>query len=383
MPKAARYILLAAVPGLMLCLIHRDGMAFRFSWQLASIWLGGVIFIILLSGWWRRAFFALALLRTAMLPPNYEAYLGLLLIAIFLAAVEGFRRIDEDQTMNAICVAGILLLAWTLAQKFGLAQAWFGPHSTGPFNPDTGAIFLALCLPAMLRGQWFFLIPFAIFGLIVAASLTGMLAAAIGMAIFLWLSIKSRKTLAVCGLALALMFGLWAWQTGEWRQIRSDTRWLAWKHAAWSMRAEKWGRGLGSWKEVFPLLVLQEPKLGKARPHKGKLIVNGAWLHAHNEYVQAAFELGWQTLALIAAFVSVMALKICRRIAPGHAAAGMAVLAVSCFGFFPLHIAPTALLGSAWLGLWERGSTNPDHTEKSPQRPSWPCFWPDLRWSRT
>jgi len=80
-------------------------------------------------------------------------------------------------------------------------------------------------------------------------------------------------------------------------------------------------------------------------------------MHAHNEYIQTGFEMGLQTVALIAAYLvwfGVMVWRRTLRSAPCAlriVASGMAALAVSCLGWHTFHIAPLALLGAAWLGM--------------------------------
>jgi O-antigen ligase len=122
------------------------------------------------------------------------------------------------------------------------------------------------------------------------------------------------------------------------------------------MRSEILGRGLGSWKTVFPLLASGDARIGEVTNANGKITMNNAFAEAHNEYVQAAFEMGVQMALLMVLFAGCVIWAILTRQAPAHVSAGMAALMVACMGWHVFHIAPLALLGCAWLGLWERRS---------------------------
>jgi O-antigen ligase len=157
---------------------------------------------------------------------------------------------------------------------------------------------------------------------------------------------------------LIVLLGLWFWRVDPLAGVITDQRWIAWKHAAWSMRSEILGRGLGSFKTVFPLLASGDARIGEVKNEAGKITMNNAFLEAHNEYVQAAFELGLQMAFLMVLFAGFVTWAILTRQVPAHAAAGVAALMVACMGWHVFHIAPLALLGCAWLGQWERRSEN-------------------------
>ena len=353
--RFARILLLTSLPGLMFCIIPVHGTEFNLSWQLASVWLGGLAFTALLTGWWLRVFWLICLAVTMIhFPPVYDAYISLITVAVFLAAVEGFSRIDGEKEMDAICIAAIALLCWMLAQRAGWATAWFGVRSVGPFNPDAGGVFLALCLPACLRGKWMLLAPFIVCGLVVSGTTTGAMAALAGMAVYLYLTVADKRKIIAWGAALAVLAGVWFWKVDSLDNMVKCNRWIAWKHAAWSMRSEMLGRGMGSWEVVFPLLASGDTRLGTVNNENGKIEMNNVFCQAHNEYVQAAFELGVQTFALIGAFLIFVAVCILRKSVSAEVAAGMTALAISCFGWHVFHIPPVALLGCAWLGMWQR-----------------------------
>jgi hypothetical protein len=378
--KAYQTILLAAVPGLMFCIIPAGGMPFRLSWQLVAIWIACGAVVVMLSSWWWRLFLLLALLRTATrIPPAYDEYISLLMIAMFLACAEGFSRIDREKTMDFMCIAVLIILDWMSLQRLGIAHLYFGVPG-GLFNPDTAAIFLALCLPgcfrkwsfrfesvfayrllalAPWRREWrYMLVPLIFGGLYMAWSTTGFLAALAAMSVYIWLSVTDRRNIRMGMYAVLLLAGVWFWQVKPLDLMTDNSRWITWKHAAWSLRSEAFGRGLGSWEWVFPLLASGDPRLGKVTYENGVLLAQDVFAQAHNEYIQTPFEMGVQSLALILAFLATVFIVIYRKAVHPLEAMGMTALIVSCFGFFCMHVPPTALLGCAWLGLWHRNRQN-------------------------
>jgi hypothetical protein len=354
----AEIILLCAVPGLMFCIIPESGMEFNLSWQLAALWLCGVAFIAFLSSWWWRAFFFIALIRTATMEPAYDAYISLFTIAVFLAAAEGFHRIEPQRVMNAICGAAILLFGWVMVQKVGAGRPWICDFPTGPFNQVSAGVFFALCLPAFFRPRWWPLAIICFSGLVIASSTTAAIAAAAAMAVYFFLRSTSPKRIIAATAALIVLLGLWFFRVDSLDELIRAQRWVVWKHAAWSMRSEMLGRGLGSWKIVFPLLSSGDLRIGEVKNETGKIIMNNHHHDAHNEYVQATFELGIMAALLMVLFAGFMTWAILTRQAPIHAAAGVAALMVACIGWRVFHVAPLALLGCAWLGLLERRSAS-------------------------
>lgn len=340
----------------MFCIIPVHGMEFRFSWQLASIWLGGIAFCAFLSCWWLRAFFLLALIRTATIEPVMDAYISLLMIVIFLAAAEGFKRIDERKIMACMCIAAGFLLVWIGAQESGILSApERGDIIIGPFNRDAAGVFLALTLPAFFTGKQWYGIPFIFLGIAVIGTSTGFIAA-IAATITAGLLCKKLKTKVkiIAMVIICIVVGAWFWKIDPVQNIIEHDHWTVWKIATRSMRSEMLGRGLGSWKVQFPLLASGEEQLGSVTNENGKITMSNIYSQAHNEYVHAGFELGAQTVLLIGAFLTWAAITICRGRLPAYISGGMVALSVSCFGWHVFHIAPLALLGCAWLGIFMR-----------------------------
>ena len=280
-----------------------------------------------------------------------DAYISLMMVAIFLAAAEGFSRINKNHVMDAMCIASAIMTTWVFAQ--GCGELWPKGNFVGPFNPDTGSVFMALLIPGFFRKDRWHGLWFAIPGVLMAGTTTGFVAmiAACIIALAMHSRALSLKRAIVFPMAVVIVAGIWFWKIDPIQGSLGCTRWTVWKHAAWAMRSEMLGRGLGSWKIKFPLLASGEKRLGSVTNENGKIKMGSVFLQAHNEYVQTAFELGAQTALLIGIFLTWAAISICRGQVPVYAAGGMAALTVSCMGWHVFHIAPLALVGCAWLGM--------------------------------
>ena len=347
-------ILLAALAGLMFCIVPAGGFEFRLSWQLAAIWGGGIAFAAFLSGWWRRLLWAGALAHTALgLPPSYDAYITLGTIAVFLTAVEGIKGIDEDCVLDAIAVGALALFAWQALQFLGVAHQWF-ERPSGPFNPCSAGVMLALGLPAFFRPRWWpGLVPVC-WGIWAAGSSTGAAAAGAGCVAC---AIVDRRIPRFALLSAAVLLGtaaaLWLTLVDPLANTLACPRWTAWKRAAEIVAVNPWGLGLGSFKDLFPQLSAGVPGLGELSWENGAVTMRQAFTQAHNEYVQLAFELGIPALALASAFVLSIGIRIAVGGISPRAAAGLAAAAVGCLGWGLFHIAPLALVACAWIALYE------------------------------
>lgn len=350
-----RVILPAATAALMLAIIPAEQVYLRFSWQLASLWLAALVFCAWLTNGWRRLFFLLALLAVVRHGPVLTAYIQLLMIAVFLAAAEGFKRMPPAHIFNALAAGAGLLCAWIFAQRLGWVSTFdLGRAGAGPFNINAAAVYLALCLPALFRNRWWrfsvfqinarWLLPVVIAGLVLCRSTTGFCAALASAGVYaITGSIDRRLIPAAAGAAaLVVVFFIWFDPIAA---VFTDVRWQAWALIARTSWQVPWGQGLGSFYDIFGRIAA-DPDLG------------GVWRQAHNEYLQAAWEMGLAAGALLAVYPLRVLIAAWRRrksitATQRLAAAGIAAVAVSCLGWHTMHIAPLALAAMAWIGLAE------------------------------
>jgi O-antigen ligase len=362
-------ILITAIPGLMLGIIPAQGISLRFSWQLVSIWLAAAVFTAhLLRSWWLRLFFVLCTIPVLRYGPIATSYLTLLTIAVFLVATEGFRDTAEADIYDAMTAAAGLLLIWGLMQLAGLTR-YFPPLSAlnnlGPFNINEASAFFAMCLPVFFSTEkitlWrkhslpgVSLLGLPIAGILISRSTTGFMAAV--AACFVYLLFGPRKLwrlrasiTLISMFAAALIFFITIDPPGKKDMVRLDI----WKHTVWSYRSEMFGRGLGSFEQLFPVMVMSDTDLIKK--------TGGGWIiHAHNEYLQVGFEIGIPALGLILVFLGATYSRAWHRreSLTEHeiiALSGLAATAVAAAGFHTFHVAPTALLGCVWVGRALKG----------------------------
>lgn len=352
-----KYLSIAAIPGLMLCIAPAPGMPFRLSWQLASLVLGALAFTALLGSWWLRAFWLCVIAAAAFhVPPVYDAWIQLVSVAVFLAAAEGFRRIDTASVMHAFRVAGLLLSGWIILQQAGVLTLWMTTAS-GPFNSNLAGMFLALCLPAFFRRPWWPGVVPVVWGIVVAGSTTAALAAM--MAVTVYAVMRFGRRAAVSSIVLLIIFSAgWALYIDDPRSIARCARWVVWEQAARSIQAEPLGRGLGSWSSLYPSIVASDERLNFPFELDNGQAGMVVFMQAHNEYVQTVFEMGVHTGALVVLFLAWSMWRAWRRQVSPRVAAGLAVLAVGSCGVFVFHVAPTALLGAAWVGAWLKTAEN-------------------------
>jgi hypothetical protein len=347
-----RHTLLFSLPGLMLFIIPVEGASLRLSWQLGAIWLAAGAFTLFLSSWWLRLFWLLALGQIIFGGRVLTSYITLMMIAIFLSACEGFSRIRPRRVLPWIGAGGAVLSIWIALQALGAVPKWRPAEvAAGPFNIDAASVMLALCLPA------FFIRPWGWAALGIGAALaacratTGFVAALAAGAVWLLLSDLPRvRKLQIAAGAAAVCVAFFTFVDPIGTTL-NERRWTAWKYSVLTFLSDWNGRGLGSYAQIFPYFAAND----EVFTGKGK----HAWVQAHNEYLQTGFEMGLQATALLLAYVAAFGAWLWgmrkrmtedrRRIA-----AGMTALVVSCLGWHTFHIAPLALVGVAWIGLWER-----------------------------
>lgn len=360
------YLLLAGIPGLMFCVIPVPGMAFRFSWQLVSLFAIALCFSFWLRSWWLRLFFLVVTVQVAFHPLVITNYVDLLLVGGFMAAAQKFSTMNLDRVFTAMVVAIGLLAVWILLQKTGLTDPYLlsvlpggiKTYTVGVFNPNYTGCFLAMCIPGIygligdrMSGRLLvLLIPVLPAGLILVLTKTttaAVAAFASGM-IYLFLSgiVRKKDRLFVVLMVLAIFFVSVMALDPPWNRIfGGSTRVQTWKTTSAMVWNEPAGYGLGSFADIFPLTTMPDAKR--------------VFLDAHNEYVQAAFEFGLQGFLLIVAFVvSVFyrAMTWSRQdYQPEEGAvvlSGLISVLVCAGGVSVFHVAPTALISCAWIGLY-------------------------------
>lgn len=368
--KITAQILLALMP-----LLAVPGWDCREGWELIALWGAALGYSLLLSSWWRRAFLWLALFQLILHPAGI-GYAGFAMIAIFLGAVEAFKRIDPGRIMQCMAIGAGSLGVLMVLQLAGIIPIYspYG-HAAGFFNPGSAGVYLALCLPAFVHAWWAAGICLGLIA--VTHSTTAMVTGAAVMGLSLALRgqrAKSREQRAkrwipaVAGMTLLALMLFKLDPIG--RTLNQDPRWELWRQTVQTYESAPLGRGIGSYQQIMPYFISGNPGLVQTRNAgavSGKPVLTQDiwWNYAHNEFLQAGFELGMQGLALAIIWVGWIGIGLFRKSEFGtrnaedaaariRAGIGIIALAIASLGWFPLHVAPLALVGMAWMGVWER-----------------------------
>jgi len=344
MNKYSEKIYLFIIPGLMLCL-NTGEAGFRLGWQLALIWFCSFSVIFYISCIWLKFFFFSALISLIVSPPVQDAYItfGMLTAGIFL--IQGYARIDRDRVLDAVCLSGFMLALWIIGQHLEVFPYFYLPYGewskikTGPFNPDAASVFLALTAPAFYRASRLPYIAPVLLSLYLCGSITGILAFVIPCYCFSLSKIKYFKLFRVSIYFFVIFLAVC--MISE----KNNGRWYEWGKAVMMITEKPAGYGPGSYKSVFQAAAVNDSRL-----YNGKIWYN----QAHNEYIQAAFEFGLLSLFFVSVYLIIF-------FAQSHdplVNAGMLALAIGCAGWCVFHVAPSAVLGTAWIGLSMREKEN-------------------------
>ena len=354
-----------------------SNMPFRLSREILAIWMGVGLVMAFTPSWWFRGFMALALVHLIVNPASI-AYWDMMLLCGFCGIYAVIRKMDDEWMqwlLMGVCLVALVQAVLIFVQFAGLWEVEGYPCGMLANSNDAGA-FLALSLPAFApHGAWRMahgankILYIVLSALCVLAALvatrctTGFVAAGAGITLWLILEKRIKRSSKAVGLGLMVMLSVVFF-------LKIDPiKYTLWEHPRWfeiertvkAIKDKPWGYGLGSFKELFPMMTATDPRLGRlVKTKDGRYKLYGAREQAHNEYLQMTFELGWPFLVLIDGFLASFIYRLLRvRTTHGAehmAACGLVILAVGCAGFFWLHLPESAFLGVMWLAIWGKSS---------------------------
>lgn len=245
-----------------------------------------------------------------------ECFHLMLLAGVFLVA--SCER-DLRRVTAALCMALLVSDLIAIGQMNGLNLVNQMGNPAGLFlNKD---YFAQIAVPATILAigyrMWAY-VPAAAFGIVVTDSRLALIAAIAGALVLMrrWPAFFIAFT---AGLASAAAFVYFDSEDAA-RLISLNDRLAFWQVTAANL---SWvGYGFGSYPSLFPL-----------------------WEHAHNEFLEVAFEVG-----VIGAGLLIAVFAYALRSSDDVARAAFVSLLVCCLGSFPLHLPTTAYLAALLAG---------------------------------
>ena len=273
---------------------------------------------------------------------------------------------DPAHLLNAICVIAIINILFANLQNggfdpykivtFGLMDSSTG-HPTGLMaNKNLLSALVAFSLPAFFRKRWAWFVPVVFFGLTIASSSGGAVAATVMTFGYFFLK-DGRDALRKNFFKLSVLtiwfcfftFGIDPPATVE--MVKKETigtqqaitvsggitqRTEAWKTglSLYVHQRPFFGFGIGHWKLIFKDM---------AKPNTSVMV------QAHNEFVQGLFEMGIVfILILLGYFISIMR-KYKKDAILAITAIG--IIALNSLVNFPFHVATTAIIAVTWMAI--------------------------------
>lgn len=286
-----------------------------------------------------------------------EAFRAVMIGCLWFYMVSQIPRDKTKYLLDAICIIALLNVGMLISQYFGFdpifkpSKISYGTPAVGFLsNKNEVSAILAFCLPAFFRSKWSMLTPLVFVGLSISSSTGGALAAVAATTGYFVIR-DGRRFLINDWL---LLVALYAWLAVFLGFIDSPmsvfkskpiaatdaygySRFEAWRRG-FELYKQHWllGAGIGHWKIVFKAVNIQ-----------------GYWFkHAHNEFIQAGFEMG----ILVAPIVIGYLVGVARKLRTGSillpAAALVAILTNSMVNF-PFHVAQTAIVAVTWMAIME------------------------------
>jgi O-antigen ligase len=195
-------------------------------------------------------------------------------------------------------------------------------------NPNEVSAVLAFCFPAFVRKKWAYFIPLIVVGLILSKSFGGMLSVMVGLAVYASFFIDKFFVL-IFFVSIVAAFSL---IESPGIKERFDTWMIGLKLFKQHFL---FGSGIGHWKYVFSEIDI----FGN----------NKRMLTAHNEFIQATFEMGIGFVFIIIGYL----VDVYKKLKNLNLIYTMAIVIITINSAvnFSFHIAVTAYLALTWLSL--------------------------------
>jgi len=273
--------------------------------------------------WWGVAFLVLALVSVAWTPDPLNAGNQMFMLLLWLALFCLGSQSDDLRPFYIGCIAGLaissMIALWQFMGWHPVRERYVGALPSGLFiNGNYLAEAAGLAMVAAVSERMWWALPVLAPSLLLPQARGALVAVAAALAAYFWCRSRTISVVLLTVIAVA----------GGWVLIHPDPAWAErldiWRSTVAGLTF--WGHGLGSFWALYPALDLR--------------VAPGALPdHAHNEFLQTAFELGVPGLVLALAFCVTLAGPI------DTSRLVLIALAVeSCFAF-PLRLPATVAIG--------------------------------------
>ena len=275
------------------------------------------------------------------------------------------------QITQWVCQSSVAIAIYVLFQRLGIEQFYAVPVGesdqrwfAGMGNVGIVATYLAMTVPLFLlftKRRYLVFLGLVLGAIWVSDARYAWGAAGAGLLTYGSLRLSerlSRRWRPTLVLGLIVLFGLGA--RYAWQPLTTDQRWPIWTEAFRLWKDENPDQSRFSWTgrglETFPMIFM-EPAHKSLKPDIQEIIKGSGWRTAHNDLLQALFELGLLGTGLLVLMVgsSLRAAWDSRQtiLGTGWLSAGVSLLFLSAT-YFPWHVAPTTFLGLLIWAMCER-----------------------------
>jgi len=359
---------------LLIALTWRLPLSPMIRWNMTKlmIWVSVVClsgYIVFMVNMWVGLFVLLALVTTYYpIPTQYSGETMLMVILGAVLYIVFYEVYNKPVMLALLCLFAMANIITVVVQYLNMDFQLTVNQNTGKAYWDIRqglmdcrnslSAALAFCLPAAFFEKWkisirWVMVVAILIGLILAKSVGGILASMPTLFYYAdkWFSNMMPKyislclvvSLAICG---GLVFIAYVDSPGY------SGRWAAWRMYG-NLKAETWTRGvgLGHWKVVFNRKDIMGEICKAARcndPVKGLY-----YAQAHNEVIQADFEMGHAAIVLIVGFL-VGVLRRIRNLQDPTCILILVAIVIDSMVFFPFHIPILAIVIIMSLSMMER-----------------------------
>lgn len=253
------------------------------------------------------------LIAATKITDHVKAINALCYFTLFQCAVWGFQMIGLDLVGGIAHIAGATMIAMAPAGTLG--------------NPNFFAAILAITLPLFFRDKWVYCVP-VIIAILLWQRTSGGYVAAMAGAIY-WVA-KTRPKALIATIPAIIAISIFFWTNMDRLEFDEVRRYT------WLSILSNWDNWIltGNGPGTYPMFGLIE--------------------HAHNDYLETAFEGGIISVGCMVGFLAMFYHRavVIKDKTQILVISSIVALTVNCVFNYPLHLAPTTFVSLILLGIY-------------------------------